>query len=647
MTTTIAPRLAQALGSALADAFDDRPDLILLGEDVCAPYGGAFKVTREVSTRHPRRVRNTPLSEGGILGVANGLAVMGRHVVVEMMFGDFAALAFDQLLNMTAKSVSMYGQRHPMHVVVRCPVGARRGYGPTHSQSLQKHFIGIPNLVLHELSPFHDVGRQLEQLLADDRPAVLFEDKVLYTERAFPHEPADDDFTMERLGDWAHVRLRGEPAGERVALIVPGGVARRGMAAARTLRDRGVVVDLLVPGQLYPVEAEPLVRVLAGAAAVLVAEEGTAGGTWGAEVARVLHERAWTHLRAPVRTIASADATIPAAPHLERKVVLGEEDLVQALLDVQPPPDRTVPLVVPKLNNNDDHYLLMGWVVEDGAHVEADEPVLEVETSKAVQEILSPASGWLRSSAAAGSTCRPGEVVALVSCERWETVEPPAPAPRAQPSESLGGTALSRDQVAVAEVVSTSHREIPAAYALARVPAGPIHRAGLDVTAVTLRGIGRLLADHPLVFGRLAASGTSYVRAEAAHVAVTVDVGTGLTMPVLRDVGSRPVDDLLDELMDLRMKALRGRLSEDDLRGASIALSLAAPGIAFVQPIVPPGVAAIVSLAGDVEATDDPAAELSLGLAHDHRLVNGAEAMAFLTDLAALLRDPTGLADPA
>src|SRR3954451_4162331 len=172
-------RVAESINAALHDALADDPALYLLGEDVLDPYGGAFKVTRGLSTRFPRQVLTTPISEGGIVGVAGGLALAGDRAIVEIMFSDFVTLAFDQIVNFAAKSVSMYGRRVAMPVIVRCPTGGGRGYGPTHSKSLQKHFIGVPNLSVHEVSPFHHNDTVLTRLLAGGAPALLFEDKVL------------------------------------------------------------------------------------------------------------------------------------------------------------------------------------------------------------------------------------------------------------------------------------------------------------------------------------------------------------------------------------------------------------------------------------------------------------------------------------
>ena len=119
---------------------------IILGEDVLDPYGGAFKVTRGLSTAFPERVQTTPISEAGIVGVAAGMALRGLRPVVEIMFGDFITLAADQLVNHAAKFRWMYNDQVRVPLVIRTPMGGRRGYGPTHSQTLEKLFLGVPGL---------------------------------------------------------------------------------------------------------------------------------------------------------------------------------------------------------------------------------------------------------------------------------------------------------------------------------------------------------------------------------------------------------------------------------------------------------------------------------------------------------------------
>ncbi|WP_371502651.1 alpha-ketoacid dehydrogenase subunit beta [Kitasatospora sp. NBC_00374] len=326
-------RVVDNLNGALHALFADDPRLFLLGEDVLDPYGGAFKVTAGLSTKYPDRVLSTPISESGIVGVANGLALTGNRAIVEIMFGDFAALCFDQILNVSAKSVSMYGRRLDVPLVVRCPMGGNRGYGPTHSQSLQKHFIGIPDLLLHELSPLHDSLTVLRRVLDGGRPCMFFENKPVYGERALAPGAIDDLFGY-RFADedrnWARVAAEGGAG--TVLLITTGGMVSRALEAARTLLlEDEIDVTVMVPSQLYPFLPQPLLTEVARAEHVLVAEESTSGGTWGSEVALRLGEVCWDRLKHPVGTIHSRDSIIPAARHLERQVVVQAQDIVDGI----------------------------------------------------------------------------------------------------------------------------------------------------------------------------------------------------------------------------------------------------------------------------------------------------------------------------
>ncbi|MFE1950024.1 alpha-ketoacid dehydrogenase subunit beta [Streptomyces sp. NPDC059524] len=327
-------RVVENLNAGLRTMLDSDERLYLLGEDIADPYGGAFKATRGLSGAHPGRVRNTPISEGAIVGAGAGLALAGDRAVVEMMFGDFIALAFDQIVNFASRSVTMYGRRVPLHLVIRCPVGGGRGYGPTHSGSPQKHFVGVPGLSLFEMSAFHDNTALLERVLGLGHPAVLFEDKALYTRRMYAHDPI---FLRTRLGGpdpCARFTVAGAGTPDCV-LIAPGGVAERALAAARSLMlTREIVCEVLVPSRLYPFDLEPLLPSLGAAGRVCVVEESTAGGTWGCDIAQRIHTELWGRLHAPVRLVHSADAIIPAAPHLEREVLVQDTDIRQAVIEV-------------------------------------------------------------------------------------------------------------------------------------------------------------------------------------------------------------------------------------------------------------------------------------------------------------------------
>ncbi|MFF4987715.1 alpha-ketoacid dehydrogenase subunit beta [Streptosporangium saharense] len=317
-------RVAENLNEALHGLLDDDPTAYVIGEDVLDPYGGAFKITKGLSVRFPGRVIGTPISEGALTGVAAGLALTGNTAVAEIMFGDFVALAFDQICNFASKSVSMYGSRLPLRMIVRCPSGGGRGYGPTHSQSMQKHFIGMPGLSLYEMSPFHDNREVLASMLERGEPCLFFEDKILYTRQMGQTDPM---FPVRRDGELVIAEADDRPD---CVIIAPGGMAHRALAAMRTLLlEDEISCRLLVPSRLYPLDVEALLPYVNGV--VIVAEESTAGGTWGSEVAHLLHGRVWDRLRGPVRLVHSRDSVIPTAAHLESEVLAGESTIHHAV----------------------------------------------------------------------------------------------------------------------------------------------------------------------------------------------------------------------------------------------------------------------------------------------------------------------------
>jgi pyruvate/2-oxoglutarate/acetoin dehydrogenase E1 component len=325
-----AERVGENLNRALHELMGADPTVYLLGEDVIDPYGGTFKVTKGLATRFPDRVLSTPLSEGGFVGVAIGLALSGDAAIAEMMFSDFVTLAFDPIVNFAAKSVSMYGRRVPMRLLVRCPTGGGRGYGPTHSQSLQKHFLGVPHLRLAEISAFHDSVTMVDRLLGTGEPAILFEDKVLYSRRRYRDGIVDDLFHYDFLDEEQSIaRVFIDSADECDCLIIaPGGMAERAVAAARRLfLEQEITCQVVVPFQLYPFDVRPVLRLSERCERVAIVEESTPGGTWGGDVACRLYEASWGRLRHPVIRIESQDSVIPTAKHLEEQVLVQESTI--------------------------------------------------------------------------------------------------------------------------------------------------------------------------------------------------------------------------------------------------------------------------------------------------------------------------------
>ena len=155
----------ESLNKSLHNILRKNQDVIFIGEDLLDPYGGAFKVSKGLSTNFPRQVISTPISEAGIVGAATGMAMRGLKPIVELMFGDFIALAADQIINHASKYNGIYNGQVTVPLVIRTPVGGRRGYGPTHSQSLESIFMSVPGLEIIAPSLCHKPGEMLENLV--------------------------------------------------------------------------------------------------------------------------------------------------------------------------------------------------------------------------------------------------------------------------------------------------------------------------------------------------------------------------------------------------------------------------------------------------------------------------------------------------
>jgi pyruvate/2-oxoglutarate/acetoin dehydrogenase E1 component len=325
------------LNQALLQALETDPRVIVLGEDIADPYGGAFKVTRGLSTAFPERVLTTPVSEGAIVGIAAGLAMSGYRPIVEIMFGDFVTLAFDQIVNHVTKYAAMYDHRVSSPVIIRMPSGGHRGYGPTHSQSLEKHYVGVPDLVVVAASIHHDPGRILTALLDRDDPVLYVEHKLLYPEPlVLPANGRVGEFLGREeasTGFLPTVTLSPVPVDDcKVSVLAYGYTALLAQRACDELAvDEEVFAHLLVPAQIAPMDWGPVESSVAHTGALVTVEEGMAGWSWGTEAAVEIGRRRFSRLRHPVEVVASGPGIIPSSRELEREVLVGVERMKEAI----------------------------------------------------------------------------------------------------------------------------------------------------------------------------------------------------------------------------------------------------------------------------------------------------------------------------
>ncbi len=305
--------------------------ILMLGEDVEGPYGGAFKVTKNLSREFPGRVRNTPISEAAIVGLGNGLALEGFIPVVEIMFGDFLTLAADQLINHAAKFRYMYNDRVRVPLVVRTPMGGKRGYGPTHSQSLEKHFLGLPGTLMLALNARVDPGEIYDTLFASiDRPTIVIENKLLYG--ALLPQEAPAGFAWERSDErYPTTRLRPASAPDLTILCYGGMMPEAEAAVQRLFEEYEVACEILCPTQLYPFNAWPLVESVKRSGRLLVVEEGIGFASLAAEAVAQVVEAAPGALRR-IKRLAARPHPIPSSLPLEKMVLPAADDIVREAL---------------------------------------------------------------------------------------------------------------------------------------------------------------------------------------------------------------------------------------------------------------------------------------------------------------------------
>jgi pyruvate/2-oxoglutarate/acetoin dehydrogenase E1 component len=326
-----------SLNSALHRAMEDDWHVYILGEDILDPYGGAFKVTNGLSSKFPERVLTTPISEAAIVGVASGMALRGLRPVAEIMFGDFLTLSADQLVNHAAKFRWMYNNNIKVPIVVRTPMGGHRGYGPTHSQSLEKMFLGIPGLKVVAPNTLGDPGRLLESAIGDDDPVLFVEHKLLYSRKLLESGQGDlVDLEFQKSdGTYPTYVLRFPNRTHQLSIATYGYNFELVVTAVRDLlMEHEIFTEVVLFSQLSPFDLTPLFDSLKRTRNLLTVEEGTLTLGWGAEVAARAAE---TLGGLQIKRVAALDLLIANAPTLERIILPSQESIVQTALSLVKP----------------------------------------------------------------------------------------------------------------------------------------------------------------------------------------------------------------------------------------------------------------------------------------------------------------------
>lgn len=312
---------SHAVRDAIREEMHRDPNVFIMGEDIV--HGGAFGITKDLAKEFdPERVRNTPVAEEVIVGAGIGAAMLGCRPIVEIMFMDFCFLALDQLFNHGAKYHFMYGDQAKVPLVLRTPAGARRGYGPTHSQTLDSIFISMPGVKVAVPSTAHDAKGLLRTAIRDDNPVVFIENKTLYGRRG---EVPDEEYLIP----FGQARIARE--GDDVTVVATGQMVEDAEKAAAVLSKEGIEIEIIDPRTLNPLDMATIAESVEKTAHLVVAEEGHLTGGVGAEIGARVFEECFFFLDGPIRRVAARDIPVPCSETLERYVIPGPANILKAV----------------------------------------------------------------------------------------------------------------------------------------------------------------------------------------------------------------------------------------------------------------------------------------------------------------------------
>jgi 2-oxoisovalerate dehydrogenase E1 component len=320
-------RYNELIYDALEKILSAESQSIIIGEDIennnsynPKEYGGAFKVTRDLSNKYPDQVKNTPISEHAIAGFSIGYALSGKISILEIMFGDFTTLVFDQLLQHVSKFTLMYGEIIKIPFILRTPMGGFRGYGPTHSQSLEKHFLGVPGLRVVVLNQLIEPSEIFNQILNIKEPTLLIENKVLYTKTIYENVVAGYAmFKSNTVDSFPVIRFLPENEKATLTLICYGGILDEVLKAIQLLFvEDEILVELFVVSEISQSNIPGILDSINKTNKLCFIEEGNSFASFSSEVVSMLVEmkcKNFSLLRI------SNNSIIPSSREFELKVL--------------------------------------------------------------------------------------------------------------------------------------------------------------------------------------------------------------------------------------------------------------------------------------------------------------------------------------
>lgn len=314
--------MREALNQAMKEEMTRDQSVFILGEEVGA-YQGAYKITQGLLAQFGEwRVRDTPIAEEAIAGIAVGAAFIGLRPIAEMMTFNFSLLALDQIVNHAAKYRYMSAGQIRCPMVMRGPSGAAAQVAAQHSQAFESWYVNVPGLVVAMPSTPKDAKGMLKSAIRDDNPVIFLENEVLYNLKG---EVPDEEYHIP-LG-LSDVKREGKD----VTLVAWSRSVVTCLEAAKRLAEEGIEAEVVDPRTLRPLDDEPIFASVRKTGRCVVVEEGWPMAGFGAEISDRVQRECFDALDAPIQRVSSADVPMPYAKTLEKAYLPQPEKVIDAV----------------------------------------------------------------------------------------------------------------------------------------------------------------------------------------------------------------------------------------------------------------------------------------------------------------------------
>ena len=313
-------KYADLICETLGQELERDENIVMLGEDIGFD-GGNFNCTKGLRDKYgDLRVKDTPISEQGFVGMGVGMALTGLRPVIELMFSDFLLVAADQVVNQMAKIRYMSGGQCNVPMTIRCPIGAGRSSAAQHSQSMQALVAHFPGMKVVVPSTAQEAAGLLKTAIRDDDPVVFFEHKMEYN-RMFD---VDDEIEPIPFG-----KARIAREGKDITIVATSSMVMKSEAAAEKLASEGIDCEIIDLRTIVPMDTETIIESVKKTGKLIVVDEAHEVCGIGAEVAAAVADDVFYYLDAPIGRIGNPQTPLPFSPALEFPLIPSEEKVIE------------------------------------------------------------------------------------------------------------------------------------------------------------------------------------------------------------------------------------------------------------------------------------------------------------------------------